>query len=329
MQSAKFLDGLSGKLAERWTATLLTPAFVFWGGGLLVGVQHHGWGKAISTAFNTADLNLQLLTSLVVAFLIVSTSAAIVQRFEFATIRLLEGYWPSWLKSCRRWAIHRKSHQFKQDDDRWQTLKQQQLSQGLISDDESTLARLEQSLRRVPVQPQQLMPTHLGNILRAAELRPDLKYGLDAVVCWPHLWLLLPEQARADLNAARQTLNTGARVWLWSLLFALVWAPFGLLRWSGNSPWPTVEWSIWALWPAVLGLLSAWFAYGWMLEAAGSYGDLIEAAFDLYRHALYTALRWPLPTSSADEKTQGRQLTQYLWRGTVGNPVQYQPPSGK
>jgi hypothetical protein len=221
-----------------------------------------------------------------VAFLVISTSAVIVQRFEFATLRFLEGYWPSWLKGPRRWAVRRQSRQFKRDDDRWQTLKLQQISQGITPEDESTLARLEQSLRRVPVQPQQLMPTQLGNTLRAAELRPNLKYGLDAIVCWPHLWLLLPEQARADLNGARQTLNTGARVWLWSLLFALVWSPFGLLRWLGNSPWPAVELSIWALWPAVLGLLSAWFAYGWMLEAAGSYGDLIEAAFDLYRNSL-------------------------------------------
>lgn len=28
--SAKLLDSLGGKLAEKWVATLLTPAFIFW-----------------------------------------------------------------------------------------------------------------------------------------------------------------------------------------------------------------------------------------------------------------------------------------------------------
>lgn len=327
MQSAKFLDGLSGKLAEQWSASLLTPAFVFWGGGVLMGIQHHGWGNAIGNALATSDANLQVIVVLIVGFLIVSTSAVVVQRFEFATIRFLEGYWPGWLAGLRRWAIAQKNKRLKDDDDRWQTLKQHQQSQELTAEDEDALARLEQSLKRMPAKTKKLMPTRLGNILRAAELRPTIKYGLDAVVCWPHLWMLLPEQARADLNAARQTLDIGARAWLWSILFALVWTPFGLLR--GANAGLTLHWSLGALWPLGVGALSALFAYRWMLDAASSYGDLVEAAFDLYRMSLYTALRWPLPTNSAEEKAMGRQLTQYLWRGTVGSPVQFQPPGSK
>ncbi|WP_277883236.1 hypothetical protein [Nostoc flagelliforme] len=30
----KFLESLGGKLAENWAANILTPAFVFWMGGL-------------------------------------------------------------------------------------------------------------------------------------------------------------------------------------------------------------------------------------------------------------------------------------------------------
>ena len=53
-----------------------------------------------------------------------------------------------------------------------------------------------------------------------------------------------------------------------------------------------------------------------MLTTAMVYGDVIEAAFDLHRWKLYEALRWPTPTTPADERATGAKLTQYIWRGS-------------
>jgi len=147
-----------------------------------------------------------------------------------------------------------------------------------------------------------LMPTRLGNILRAAEHKPLAKYGLDAIVCWSRLWLLLPDAVKKDLQAARADLNTAARVWLWSLLFC---------------GWTFVGGSLWAAWSMLFGLLSAWFAYGWALDAASTYGELIEAAFDLHRHLLYQSSRWNLPADPAIEHRVGQELTQYLRRRSI------------
>jgi hypothetical protein len=63
------------------------------------------------------------------------------------------------------------------------------------------------------------MPTRLGNLLRAAERKPLEKYGLDAIICWSRLWMLLPDAVKKDLQESRADLNNAARVWLWSLLF--------------------------------------------------------------------------------------------------------------
>jgi hypothetical protein len=57
-------------------------------------------------------------------------------------------------------------------------------------------------------------------------------------------------------------------------------------------------------------------AYRWMVQAARTYGDLIEAAFDLYRLQLYQALRWPLPSTPKEELAGGQALTEYLWHGS-------------
>jgi hypothetical protein len=49
------------------------------------------------------------------------------------------------------------------------------------------------------------------------------------------------------------------------------------------------------------------------------FGELIEAAYDLHRNALYQQLRWPLPTNPLQEHSSGTELTTYLRRGSDSN----------
>ncbi|PSN14187.1 hypothetical protein C7293_12770 [filamentous cyanobacterium CCT1] len=304
--SSTFIEGVGGKLAERWVATLLTPAFCFWVGGLLAWGQRFGW-SSLNKALGPLSEPWQIAV-LIISLLTVAASAFAIQRFDLAILRLLEGYWPHWLLPLRRFRYRRLQHyekQLSQVKERLQVLMLQQTNHPATLDAMEEQARLDYQRRWLPPQPQYLMPTRLGNSLRAAELRPQSKYGLDAVVCWPHLWLLLPDQARNELQEARANLNTAARIWLWGVLFIL-WTPLAL----------------WAL-PAGLGV--AWFAYRWLLSAARSYGDLLDAVFDLYRNELYKALRWPSPASSDEEKIMGARLSEYLWRGPV-RPISYLKP---
>ena len=66
-----------------------------------------------------------------------------------------------------------------------------------------------------------------------------------------------------------------------------------------------------------MGALLAAIVLLWVLPArARSYGAVVEAAVDVHRTALYSALRWPLPATPADERADGAALTEYLWRGS-------------
>jgi hypothetical protein len=77
--------------------------------------------------------------------------------------------------------------------------------------------------------------------------------------------------------------------------------------------------TIWTPWAAVAGLVVAVMAYQfWVPNRAEVFADLLEAAFDLHRLALYRQLRWPLPENPQDERVKGRQLTRYLMRGESG-----------
>ena len=325
--TAKVMESFGGKLAEQWVATLLTPAFIFWLGGFLTAIQRLGLNTLV-TQYTAYPEPLQIAI-LVGALCIVAASAFAVQRFDTPIIRLLEGYWYPWLQPVRQTRIAHY-RQYKQaliqqsqtlrtleaeQKDRFQALKTSIETQGansltpaecdeyrqlnerfLTPTQQDTLARIRQSLHNLPANTD-LMPTRLGNLLRTAERRPLEKYGLDAIICWSRLWLLLPEAAKKDLQDARTDLNNAARLWLWSVLF-LVWAVFG------------------AWWAIPLGILSALFAYyNWAIAAATTYGDLIEASFDLYRHLLYQALGWKKPDDPNEERRVGQQLTDYLWRG--------------
>jgi hypothetical protein len=289
-----FLESFGGSLGQRWFTTLFTPAFVFWLGGLMVLVEYWGWNRI--TAWWEALGEPTQYGLLVGSLLLIAASAGVVRQFDLAVIQFLEGYWPGWMGSLRRRLIHRQRRLVQQKEKRWQQLALQHDRQGLTSEEMAEYVALDYELRQFPAQSDRLMPTQLGNRLRAAEEQPRYKYGLDAIICWPRLWLLLPDSAKKELQESRSTLNNAARMWLWSLLFLI--------------------WGLWIFWAIPIGVLVAFFSYRWMVSIAITYGNLVESSFDLYRLSLYQSLHWPLPKNSAEEFQKGQQLTEYLWRGS-------------
>lgn len=325
--NAKLLESLGSKVIDQWVGTLLTPAFIFWLGGFIAISQRIGWSTLVKHLSNYPQ-PLQIAI-LVAGFIIVVISGFIVQRFDLITLRFLEGYWPPCLNPYRHYKIQYYRKQKQKLDNQIQTLRERedqnktrlnelkeridnqnqgastltdtekqeylQLNEQLLStSDHNKLVQLRLKLKELPANPE-LMPTLLGNILRTAERKPLEKYGLDAIICWPRLWFLLPDSAKQELQSIRANLNSAARTWLWSNLF-FIWVFLG------------------AWWAVPLGLISAIFAYYWVLSTARTYGELIEAAFDIYRHLLYEALRCKIPHPT-EEKQVGQKLTNYLLTG--------------
>jgi hypothetical protein len=303
----KFIESLGGKLAENWAANILTPAFVFWLGGVLAWVWRFG-RKPLEDWLKQQPESL-LIAVLVTALLIIAVSAFVVQRFDLSVLRFLEGYWLGWLQPLKRWMIHRQEQDFKRKDKQWQALADKQNKQVLTTDELAEYVTLDGQLMQFPSQLNRLMPTKLGNILRAAESHPYDKYGLNAVICWPRLWLVLPDGVKKELQEARSSLNTASRFWLWSLLF--------------------IVWVVWAWWAVPMGLLGMIFAYYWAVDTASVYCSLLESAFDLYRLELYKSLRWPIPINPKQEQEFGKQLTVYLLRGSDQDTPTFTPPKDK
>ena len=288
------IGSFGGKVAEQWSSELFTPAFAFWAGGLTLWfVQDDNWAW-LRDRFGSAPQS-RLIVLGVGGLLTVAASATIAQKFEPQVIAFLEGYgW--WPERLRAWLIERASSRFINAMAVHNALLSKGLAGRITGKEQRRFAAATETMRRIPPNSAECMPTSLGNILRSSEAASDWRYGLDTSVCWPRLWGLLPDGTKKDLADARSDLNAGARVWLWGVLFLL---------WSGVS--------LWAIPAALTVCVTAYFL---MKQAARAYGDLVQATFDVYRPALYKAIRREMAKNAADEREIGLALSRYLAQGS-------------
>lgn len=273
-------------------------ALVFWVWAFVAWcMRQDGWSyfhEMVSRL--TSDPGLApLLAVAVAATVVIATSSLVVERLTLPVLRVLEGYWPRPLARLRSRRIE-DWHKHIQD--------LAHLPPG-AGRDQVVAASVQ--LRNFPPDGD-LLPTRIGNIIRAGERRPASWYGLDAVILWPHLWLVLPEQARGDLTNARGQLDRAVTAFTWAVLSCLL----GLLWWPA----------------ALVGLVVAIAILRWWIPAAAStYATLISAVFDTHRFLLYDALNYPRPAKPVDEPALGRKLTRSLWDDPSQAPLTFTSPA--
>ncbi|MBI5965470.1 MAG: hypothetical protein HY863_18490 [Chloroflexi bacterium] len=302
----KFWESISSNLVDRWLEYIFGPPFLFWVGGLGLYVWQTGWQNLL-TELQSMTLMQQSIW-IILALLVLVFSSLLMQALRFPILRLLEGYWPWPFNYLGLGIIALRRSVFKKKYDELRHLKEAESKRELNAKQSEKLIKLDIWAHWLPAKANEMLPTALGNILRSRERSPESRYGLDAVVCWPRLWPLLPENVRNDLDMVRSTLDRLVELWFWGLLFFL--------------------WAYWTPWAVVIGLLWMILTYGTSLQAAMAYGDLLESAFDLHRLLLYSAMGWPRPANSEEEKALGIQLTEFLWRGTLHEPLIYATKEG-
>jgi hypothetical protein len=337
-----FWGSVSGKLADRFAATS-GPALIFWLGGLLAWSYAHGGIHALTRPASWLGRQSAFTQVLVIAVVLVgvTASAVVVNRLTTPVLRLLEGYWPEWADPVRRRLVERVARRYAAQDAAWQQVAVQLFDDTAAGPPEAAsppavpdappeageagnadaarraairaevlarYGRLERARSARPSRPELYLPTKIGNILRAAETRPRDKYDLDSIAIWPRLWLALPDSTRQEVTAARTALDSAVAASIWGILFLLF-----------------LPWTVLAL---PIGLaVSAVAVLAWIPNRAELFGQLVVAAFDVHRTALYQQLRWPLPVSPQDEHLQGRRLSTYLQKGSDRpEPVFSSPP---
>jgi len=238
---------------------------------------------------------------------VVVVFAYLLYNFQYSLIRLFEGYWPRrrfflWLRN-RRVASYQRL---------WKRLHSQAQSASTPQEANEIWAELL-AFYPPPTYLDKMMPTRLGNILRAAEIYPYERYGIDAVVIWPRLRPLLKPEVMALLEDRKTTLTFMLSMSLLSALFSLIWCPVLALR--------TNRWDLFLL--CALGWPLAWMCYQNALQSALAYGEQLRATFDLYRHDLLKALNGPVPSTLEEERKEWLRLTRFFQRNL---PLPPAPP---
>jgi len=182
-----------------------------------------------------------------------------------------------------------------------------------------------------------LLPTSLGNVLRAAEDLAGYRYGLPTITVWPRLYPLLSIGVRSIVDDQRNQLDVTIR---FSLMFIIATIgsltlyiailisasrtdlPFYIMLNNpliANSPlggleiWISlaIKYWAWTLIPVSTSILAFLFYRG-AINIAFTYGTALKTAFDLQRFELLKALHLPLPTDSVHEKITNENLANFF-----------------
>jgi hypothetical protein len=237
-------------------------------------------------------LNVQRVTVLLTLAIAISV---LLHPFQFALVRVLEGYWHAWTigRFLARPAVA------------WQRHRRRRLETIAWSDALTTVERQRKALAtaRLLTYPAEarLLPTRLGNVMRAAEDDAGQRYGLDTVTMLPRLYPHLSAATREMLSDMRNQLDASVR-FCFALLVAATLSAVGLAR----HGW----WLVTAMSVAL-----AWLAYRAAIRAAVGWGQGLYLAFDLHRFEMLRALHAPLPADRREEIALNRRVSRFFVTG--------------
>ncbi|MEV6990876.1 hypothetical protein AB0N87_16875 [Streptomyces sp. NPDC093228] len=219
--------------------------------------------------------------------------ALLLQPFQVRAVRVLEGYWDRWpLTAALAGMLARVQRK------RWQALRRR--AEAATGGDRARRVRAD-ARRRLAAHPPAdlLLPTALGNALRAGELSAGERYGLTTLTSWPRIYLQVSDRMAEVLRSTRDALDTAVNL-CWSFL---------LLTGAGCAALHD-EPSAW--WLCGAGLVLAALAYKGAVTAAQAYSGLMHVVYDLHRFDLLDALHHPLPSDRTSEEAMFSELSDQL-----------------
>jgi hypothetical protein len=242
------------------------------------------------------ELTAERLAAMLALVLIVSV---ILHPFQFSLVRLLEGYWDGTSLGRPFSALGTELHRRRRH-------RLRQLAQLDPRTPEEAQRRqwAEEQLNQYPAE-DRLLPSRLGNTLRAAEDEAGKRYELPTVAAMPRLYPYLSERFAAVFVDRRNQLDVAVRFCTVLALAAVIAA--ALLLPNGG---------LWRLLPPVIALL-AWISYQAAIRTAATYGQALFVAFDLHRFDMIRALHYPLPHSRAEELAFNERLSALFIEGVV------------
>ncbi len=225
-----------------------------------------------------------------------------------ATTRLLEGYW---------WGRQHSTGPFlavwNRRQERWQGgrgriitgINELLTKAELSAAEKARLSKLYRQFKRFPVYPEPVMPTRLGNVLRAAEAFGTRTFGLDTVTMWDSLAANIPDSLRESLGTRRAHLDLfvasgiASAAFVGATLHAVVTTDVDATLLAATAAVSCVVWLV---------------SYVGAVEVAASYADGIIAVVLLGRKPLADSLSLTIPDTLDGARDVGSSDWAHLLR---------------
>ena len=180
--------------------------------------------------------------------------------------------------------------------------------------------------RRYPDRAEHILPTRLGNVVRAFEFYSDREYGIDSVEIWPRLVAVVPAPYASSIDETKSTFDFMLNCSFLSAVLATVVFFVGAI-------YPSLVLSTgafyWLIKVALLICLS-YFFYQLSINRAEAWGRLVKAAIDLYRWELLKQLGYKQQFLTRDEERKHwREVSRQAIYGDRYDKtlIAYAPPS--
>jgi hypothetical protein len=282
------LDSAASILERRFLLNAFLPAVVFFGGYITFFLWATNRLTRAIHDYLSAQLSLQLI--LVTAFFALAWFCAAFIASQWRNlIRLYEGY--LFVGPLRHLAhLGKLAHASRRRD--WKSARR------------SLYGEYSRS-------PKEVMPTRLGNVLRAAEYYPDDRYGADYLILWTRLAPLCPDSFLENMNQFQAALD----------FLVVAVTGFSLLAVSTSlTAALTGHGALVFLLCLAGGFALAHVAYLSAVAAAAELGEAMRASFDLYRNELLVRLRWPIPRDPEEERETWEAIGDFIRGAERGDP---------
>jgi hypothetical protein len=271
---------------------------------LIVQSKHLGAGTILLLALSVFVLGLML------------------QPFQLAMVRLLEGYWgasrPATFIFNRVAAPRRRWFATQLQLSRLQIAEPKPVSGQRIDGYHEELrefrkrqrkkARADAVRLRYPRTVDRVLPTALGNALRSFEDTAGQRYGLETIPAFRRLYPLMSNSLSKSYADSRLQLDSAAGLCVAFFVITLVSIP----PLAGDGWWQAM--------PAGTALLT-WITYRGAIASALLMGRHVTTAFDLHRHDLIAAMRYAPAPDAALEYAFNTRLSRWL----AGNDPDQRP----
>ena len=154
-------------------------------------------------------------------------------------------------------------------------------------------------------------PTRFGNIVNEFETYPLVRYGIDPILFWYRLRLLIPKEAYETVDAAAAVVDCLVSM---SMLF-LVFAPISFVVLVASLPFLSMV-------SVVISVAMYYVTYRASLSRLRSYGEHFKAMFDVYRQDLFRQTKELLRAAREPKELKFWQdARQYFWYRRPPSPA--------